>query len=180
MATLNSTESNDTPFNVGFIIALCSINSCSVGYRNYNTIIRIELKTNLGIHEIPLRAFVGAPHLDVSNDNSLNARTMFMWVCVSVSNRTKECFRSHQLQQLPQLNHIGHSLPASYIFWAKYITSMDSKYFDRYQNLQKFSISRTSLNSTPSGLNYISYTIEKLSLMCNDLTSVASMEYTNY
>ena len=63
---LNSTGSNNVSPNVGLIIALCTINRCIFRYRD-TTIIRLKLMTNFDIHEIPIRAFVGAPYLNVSD-----------------------------------------------------------------------------------------------------------------
>ena len=89
--------------------------------------------------------------------------------------------QSHQLQQLPLLNDVGHSLSVLYISFAIEITSVRNQtYFDRYHNLRKLYMTKTSLNSTPMGLNHISTTIKRLSLMYNAITSVASMEYVNF
>ena len=79
------------------------------------------------------------------------------------------------------MEHINHSLIGLHFAMAENIARVTSQnYFHSYPNLCEFSITESSLKSTPVGLYSISNTITRLFFNYNFITSLASIEGVGY
>ena len=84
--------------------------------------------------------------------------------------------KSHQLQQLPPLQDIAHSLIAWYVESTKLGQTKNEHYFNGCFTLERLQIPFSDLETILLGLHHVAETVERLEFNHNLIRSIALME----
>ena len=84
--------------------------------------------------------------------------------------------RSSQLQQLPSLLHIGHSLLYFELIRSMQVKENQARDCSYLRKIERIAMVHGVLKWTPLGLNHIANTVKDLELCSNGIRSIASME----
>ena len=84
--------------------------------------------------------------------------------------------RSSQLQQLPSLLHIGHSLLYFELIHSMQVKENQARDFSYLRKIERIAMIYGVLKCTPLGLNHIANIVKDFELCSNGIRSIASME----